>query len=166
VEEATMIPTELIGPYIGSNLVALLLILIAALWPKIARYAFGVIFFASGCFNAYTALTQPHVYVTYGEMAVLEVYRDFIYGIFSERTAAFILPIAAGQLAIGVMLFIGRGLALRLGVLGAAVFLTAIAPLGVGSAFPFSALAIIALIVMLRRLSRPTNERPDGEAMA
>ena len=146
------IPPEVLGPYIGSNVVAIALLLVAALWPKVARVLFVVIFFAAGIFNAYTVITEPMAYVEgYGELAVLKLYQDFIYGVFSQYTIAFVLAIAVGQIAVGGLLLAKRPL-LTLGVIGGTIFLAAIAPLGVGSAFPFSVFAIAALVVMYRRL--------------
>ncbi len=148
---------EYLGPYIGSNVVAIGLLLVAVFWPKVARVLFIVVFTAAGLFNAYMALTQPEGYLNFGELAVLKVYRDFIYGIFSRYTRAFILAIAAGQLVVGGLL-IGKRPLLTLGVTGGIVFFVGIAPLGIGSAFPFSLFAIAALAVMYWKLGR--RDRP------
>jgi hypothetical protein len=67
-----------------------------------------------------------------------------------------VLAIAGGQLAIAILLV--RSWPWRaLGVFGALVFLMAIAPLGVGSAFPFSATFSAAILMMDGRLL----ESPD-----
>ena len=152
-EENLMIPADYIGPFLTSNGIAILLIPVALLWPKVARILFGLIFTAAALFNGYTALTDASAYLMYGEVAVLPIYRDFIYGAFSQSTALFIFLIASGQLAVGVMLLIGTRLPLALGTLGGIIFLTAIAPLGFGSAFPFSLFVIAALVIMYRRLN-------------
>jgi hypothetical protein len=145
------IPSEYLAPYVVSNIVAVALLIVAYLWPKVARWLFVGIFIAAGLFNAYTAITQPEAYLMFGETALLRLYRDFIYGAFSRYTILFILAIALGQLTVGVLLSRPDPL-LRLGVIGAIIFLAAIAPLGVGSAFPFSLIAIGALILMYRKL--------------
>jgi len=148
------IPPEYLGPFIGSNVVAIALLLVAALWPKVARVLFVVIFIAAGIFNAYTVITEPMAYVVgYGDLAVLKLYQDFIHGVFSQYTTAFVLAIAVGQITVGGLLIAKRPL-LTLGVIGGIIFLVAIAPLGVGSAFPFSVFAIAALVVMYRGLGR------------
>ncbi|MEJ2148165.1 MAG: hypothetical protein P8Z40_01660 [Chloroflexota bacterium] len=143
--------SEYLVPYVVSNCVAVLLLIVAYLWPKVARWLFVGIFIAAGLFNVYTAITQPEAYLMFGGTALLRLYRDFIYGAFSQYTTLFILLIALGQLSVGVLLSRPDPL-LRLGVIGACIFLAAIAPLGVGSAFPFSLIAIAALIVMYRKL--------------
>ncbi len=109
--------------------------------------------------NTNTALTTPWVYLEYADLAVLEVYRSFILGWFSAHVAPMVLAIAAGQAVITVLLALPRPWR-RLGVLGAIVFLMAIAPLGVGSGFPFSLTLAAALLVFDRRLRAA---RPGGE---
>lgn len=146
-----MIPPEYLGPYIGSNIVSAALLLSAFKWPRLTRVLFVLIFLAAGLFNMYTALTRPEEYLGYGEMAVLELYRHFIYGFFSEHTQAIVLVIASGQLCVSALLT-GSGHLLRLGVAGGVIFLIAITPLGIGSAFPATLLMAAALIVMQRRL--------------
>ena len=120
-------------------------------WPRLTRILFVLIFLAASLFNTNTALTQPEVYQTYGDMAVLELYRRFINDFFSEHTQAIVLAIASGQLSIGALLT-GSGHMLKMGVVGGIIFLVAITPLGVGSAFPSTLLMATALIVMQRRL--------------
>lgn len=156
-----MISSEYLGPYIGSNVFALALLGVAILRPRVARWAFAAIFIAAGIFNAYTALTTPDAYVMYGETAFLPLYRRFITGVFSQAPTAFVLPIAAGQTTAGVLLT-RRGLAFRLGALGACIFLAAIIPLGVGSAFPFSLTAIAAIIIMATKLTRRWADEPSA----
>ena len=149
-----MIPRDYVVPWLVSNAVALALLAVAIVWPRVARFAFALIFLAAGPFNMYTVLTDPGAYLTYGDTAVLPFLRDFIYGVFSQYTAAFVLPVAVAQFALGCLLAIGRRIPLALGALGAIVFFIGIAPLGIGSAFPFSATAIAAVVVMVVKLSR------------
>jgi hypothetical protein len=148
-----MISREFLGPYLGTNIVSAALVFSAIKWPRLTRVLFVVIFVAAGLFNTYTALTQPDVYLDYGDMAVLDVYRQFINGFFSEHTQAIVLAIALGQLSVGALLT-GGGHPLRMGVAGGVIFFIAITPLGVGSAFPATLLMAVALIVMQRRLAQ------------
>jgi hypothetical protein len=147
-----MLPPDFIGPYIGSNIFAIVLLLIAVWRPTILRVVFAIIFITASLFNAYTALTEPEAYLMYAELGALPAYQSFINGIFSVHTAAFVLAIATGQFLVGLLLLIKFRTALVLGTLGGIVFLAAIAPLGYGSAFPFSLFAIAALLIMLRKL--------------
>lgn len=153
-----MIPSDYLGPYIATNLVSIGLILLAIKRPGIARSIFVVVFLAAGAFNIYTALTEPEAYLSYGDLVAFTFYRDFINGFFSRHTREIIVAIALGQLSIGFMLT--RTERIRdAGVLGGIVFLVAIAPLGIGSAFPSTLLMAGALVVMWRRLEIQKGER-------
>jgi hypothetical protein len=96
----------------------------------------------------------------FGELAVLAAYRDFIHGPFRRHTAAIVLSITAGQLAVATLLASGPSPLRRLGVIGGIVFLLAIAPLGVGSAFPSTLLLAFALAVMDRTSVQGRAEHP------
>ena len=148
-----MIPPEFLVPYLTTNIVSAVLIVSAIRWPNLTRVLFVLLFLAAGLFNSYTVLTDPEVYHLYGEMAVLPIYRGFIEGFFSRHTQVIVLTIAAGQLVVGTLLT-QRGQRLKLGVIGAVIFLLAISPLGVGSAFPASLLFAAALVFLYRNLVR------------
>lgn len=145
-----MIPPQYVAPLVASNVVAVAFLLTAIFWPRVARWLFGVLFVGAGLFNGYTVLTNPEGYLTYADLA-LPPLSAFINGPFSRVITPFILTMSAGQLAVGVLLANKKPL-LTLGVVGGVIFLAAIIPLGVGSAQPFSLIAIAALIVMHRRL--------------
>ena len=138
-------------PFIISNIVALFLIFVCYRWFNIGRTLFGLIFISAGVFNFYTATTSPDVYVeVYGSTAVFSFYRDFIYGLFSQHTGLFVRLIAIGQFAAGILLFT-RKIYFRLGIIGATIFLAAISPLGIGSAFPCTILMIAGLYLLYRK---------------
>ncbi|HZT08376.1 MAG TPA: hypothetical protein VFC51_15225 [Chloroflexota bacterium] len=139
-----------LGNFIVSNLIALVLVLFASTRPKIARFFFSFFFFGAGIWNLFASLTMPAFYVaTYGPVAT-PPYAAFINGPFAAMPALFVVPIAIGQLAIGI-LATGTGSWVRLSMLGSAIFLAAIAPMGVGAAFPFSLFGILAAFLLFRR---------------
>jgi hypothetical protein len=140
-----------LAPWIVSNAIALLLLIAALPWARFVRWSFVVIFLAAGIFNTYTAFTEPGVYLDYAERTFLPFYRDFILGSFSQYTTAYVVAIAVGQLTVAILLALPRRF-LQLGVVGGTVFLIAIAPLGVGSAFPCTLIMTAALWVMLGKL--------------
>lgn len=121
------------------------------------RVLFVLIFTGAGFFNIYNAITDPQVYQTYKELAVLAFYREFIDGFFSEHTQLFILIIGVGQLFIGTFL-IGSGRLFSMGVIGGTIFLVAIAPLGFGSAFPATLLMVCALFIIRWRFIRKQRQ--------
>ena len=155
-----MIPQEYLVMYVGANLIALSILAVAFWKPRIARWVWVGIFVWAACVNTVTAATEPWVYLVYGSLTPSTWYRDFIDGWFSTHTSEFVLTIAVGQLIVASLLS-RDGDARRLGVASAAIFLLAIAPLGVGSGFPFSLIAIASLLVMERRLHpAPSPESP------
>ncbi|MEW5934291.1 MAG: hypothetical protein AB1816_11990 [Bacillota bacterium] len=156
-----MIPREFLGAVIGSNVVSLGLVLLAIRWPRLARALFALIFLGAGVFNLTMAVRDPQVYLVYARWAV-DLYRRFILGAFSQHTTAIVVAIALGQVTVGVLLAVNRRF-LWLGVTGGIIFLLAIAPLGVGSAFPSTLLMAVALYLMWRRLGGgrlPSPARP------
>jgi hypothetical protein len=149
-----MIPKEYLVMYLGANLIALTILALAFWKPRIARWVWVAIFVWAAWVNTVTAATEPWMYLAYGGLTPSAWYRDFIHGWFSTHIQELVLTIAVGQLIMAILLS-RDGDARRLGVASAAIFLLAIAPLGVGSGFPFSLIAIASLLVMERRL-RPT----------
>lgn len=141
---------EYLGPFIVANIVALLFLAAAINLTRLARVLFVILFLAAGVFNIYTAFTKPQAYLVFGDLAILDVYRNFVHGFFSEHTRGIVVAIATGQLALAALLSTS-GRLLRLGAAGAVVFFVAISPLGAGSAFPAPLLLAAAIIVMLQR---------------
>jgi hypothetical protein len=148
------IPPEYRYAYLVSNAIALALLGLSFRRPNWVRWLSVAIFGWAAFTNSRIAITRPLDYQTFGDLTPFAAYRDFIHGWFRAHTASLLLPIAAGQLAIALMLIVNRRLMRRLAVIGAGVFLIAIAPLGVGSAFPFSITYSAALLVMLNGLDR------------
>ena len=135
--------TDQLGNYVISNIFALALIVAAARWPRVARLFVSVLFVGGGIWNLFASLTMPQFYVaTYGPLAT-PPYQAFIYGPFATNPALFVVPIAIGEMTIGV-LAAGSGRWIRLSMVGMTVFMLGLAPLGVGGAFPFSVFAIVA----------------------
>lgn len=135
-------------PWIVSQFVSLLILFLAWKKPVWTRYILAVIFCAAGIFNWFTGMKTPDAYLMYAETS-LGFYRDFINGWFKEHIQMVIPIIASGQLLVGIGLFAGRRW-LALGCLGAIIFLIAIIPLGVGSAFPFSITVSVAAFLVYR----------------
>jgi hypothetical protein len=155
-----MIPQDYLVMYLSANLIALIILALAFRRPRIARWIWVAIFLWAATVNTLTAAREPWVYLAYGALTPSALYREFIDGWFSAHIQPFILAIAAGQLTIAILLS-RSGDARWLGIVGASVFLLAIAPLGVGSGFPFSLIAIASLLVMeWRLLPVPSPQSP------
>jgi hypothetical protein len=138
-----------------SNGISLLLLLLAIRRPVTARISLSLIFIAAALFNGIAAFMHPEWYLSYANIAAIPLYERIITGAFSEHVTAYVLAIAIGQLCIGI--FIGyKGPMQKLALIGAIIFLLAIAPLGAGSAFPCSLLLATACLVLLCRKSTAT----------
>jgi hypothetical protein len=136
-------------PYTITNVSALLLIFICYKWPKVGKVAWGIIFILAGIFNIYTVISNPQAYIAYGQGAV-GLYQKFIYGLFSSYTSLIVSFIALGQILVGIFLFMKRTLFFG-GILGGVIFLVAISPLGLGSAFPSTLLMSVSLVILYMR---------------
>src|SRR5262245_50426253 len=139
-----MIPQEYLVTYLVANAIGLVLLELGYWMPRVARWVWIGIFVWAATVNTITAALEPWVYLAYGGLTPSPWYHDFITGWFSGHIPAVVMSIAAGQLTIAILLS-RQGRARQLGVLGASLFLLAIAPLGVGSGFPFSISAIASL---------------------
>jgi hypothetical protein len=146
---------------IASNLVALLLLLVCWRWRRVGRALFFAVFLWAAQLNLRLALTRPAVYLDYARWAI-GPYRDFILGPFARHITPLVAAIALAQLAVAILLAL-RGRATQLGLLGAILFLLAIAPLGRGSAFPFSLTASLAASLLLRPF--PTSLPTDAASL-
>jgi hypothetical protein len=143
-------------PFLISNVLALTLLGVCYQWKNAGRIAFGIIFLAAGSINTFTALAEPTAYLNYGEMTPVKLYQDFIAGPFARYTTLFVLLIASGQVLMGLG-FLIKGKLLKPAVIGGIVFLLAISPLGMGSAFP--ATLIMALAVGLLLWEKPKRKK-------
>ncbi len=144
-------------PFLISNSIALLLLIFSFRWTIVAKYLWAFIFLAAGGINLFFSQSKPDIYVQSFGPPAIDLYQRFIYGFFSQYTEFMVLTIAIGQLLVGVLLLCHNKL-FRLGILGGTVFLLAIAPLGIGSAFPATLLGAISLVVLLQQTKYAEEE--------
>jgi hypothetical protein len=161
-EQAAMIVSEYLGPYVGSNVISAALLFSALRAPRLTRVMMVVLFLAAALLNTVTAITRPESYLDFGSTALLDSYSAFIGGFFSRHVTAIIITIAAGQAAVALLLC-GSERRRLLGVIGGVIFLLAIAPLGEGSAFPSTLLMAAALLLMHRELVRQEAHSSESE---
>lgn len=137
-------------PYIISNVVALVLLYCASQWPRVGRLLFLLLFAWASWTNWNTALDTPEVYLDYANLTFLDLYRETIQGWFSEHILLAVGIIATCQALIAVSMAL-KGWLFRLGATGAILFLVAIAPLGVGAAFPATLIMALAMGVLMSK---------------
>lgn len=139
-------------PYVVTHIITIILIIVCYKWPKIGKIAWGIIFILAGIFNIFTVVKDPQAYLSYSDHAV-EFYKFFIDGVFNSFTIFIVSLIGAGQILVGIFL-LRKGKLFLLGILGGIIFLIAIAPLGIGSAFPSTLLMAFSLILLHLRLKK------------
>ncbi len=133
-----------------SNAVALLQLLAAFKWPKIARLSFFLLFAWASWINWKTSQQTPHFYLEYGELTWSGWYRDFINGWFKENIPLAIGFVATCQGLIAISMLL-KGWIYSIGSVGAVIFLLSILPFGVGSGFPCTAIMAAAIVVLSRK---------------
>ena len=143
-----MSDTEMRIAQMISTGVACLMLAVSWRWRSVGRFAFVALFAWAAQLNLRTALTAPEVYLEYAPLAWSSWYRDIILGPFARHITPIVGAIAVGQAAIAVGVSL-RGRAAASGLIGAAVFLVAIAPLGIGSGFPATVIMALAALKLL-----------------
>jgi len=135
--------------YILSNAVALFMMFTAWKAPKVSRLMFFLLFAWAGYTNWTTAIHNPYSYLNNADLALLNVYKQFIFGWFSKHIIVMVGFIATCQVLIAISMLL-KGQIFKTGCIGAIVFLLAIAPLGVGAAFPCTVIMAAALFMILK----------------
>jgi len=133
-----------------SNSVAILQLIAAIKWPRIARLSFFLLFAWASWTNWKVSQQSPQFYLEYAGLTWSGWYRDFIYGWFAEniQLAVGIIASCQGLIAISILL---KGQIFKIGGIGAILFLVSILPLGVGSGFPCTAIMAIAIYILLKK---------------
>ncbi len=140
---------EYLLPYTISQVMAIVILLASWKLPRLGRLFFALLFGWAAWMNSTTALKNPEAYLEYAEMST-PLYSKFITGWFSHHITEIILVVAAGQLMISIGMLL-KDWWVKLACIGAFTFLLAIAPLGVGSAFPFSVFTCIAAALIYQK---------------
>jgi hypothetical protein len=141
---------EYLIPYIISNLISLLCLYGAFKKPLLSRIFLAGFFLWAAGLNATLALTKPEVYLDYGRLTSIGIYKDFINGYFASHIPAFVSGIAFGQFLIFAGLVVNGGWT-KMACVGGIVFGLSIAPLMTGSAFPATFIMALAFFILLKR---------------
>lgn len=133
-----------------SNGIAILLLIAALRRPKLSRLLFVLIFAWASWINYTIAQNSPQDYLSYASLTPFDFMRDFINGWFKENITLMVTMISIGQglIAIGMLL---KGWWVKIACIGAIIFFLAIMPLGIGSGFPFSIIAAVAIYFILKK---------------
>ncbi len=140
---------EYLIPWLISNSIAIIILVSAFKKPKLARLIFILLFLWAFWINYNTAHKNPNEYLNYAALSPYDLYSTFINGWFKSHITSMVSLIAFGQalIALGMLL---KGLVLRISCFGAIIFFIAISPLGIGSAFPFPIICLLAIYFILK----------------
>jgi hypothetical protein len=136
--------------YIISNIVALLMWVIAWRSARLGRLLFFLLFAWASWMNWTTAIHSPQSYMEYADLSLLNVYKQFIRGWFSQHILLSVGFIASCQALIAISLLM-KGWILKTGIVAAIIFLIAIVPLGVGSGFPCTVMLAFGMYVLFHK---------------
>jgi hypothetical protein len=136
--------------YIVSNVVAVVLLWASWKNQRLARLLLFLIFAWASWTNWNEALVAPQFYLDYASLTFMKVYKNFINGWFSSHILLSVGFIATCQSLIALSMLLS-GWIFKAGCAGAVIFLLAIAPLGVGSAFPCTVIMAVAIVILLTR---------------
>jgi hypothetical protein len=140
---------EWLFPHLVSIAIAILMALAAWKRPSLGRGLFAVLFLWASLVNGRLAIRDPAAYLEYANLTESPVYRGIIEGPFARHITGYVMVIALGQLCIAIGMLL-RGLLTRTACVGAIIFLVAIAPLGIGAAFPATLIMAGGAAVLLR----------------
>lgn len=126
-----------------------LFLITAWIRPLLARWLYALLFGGACLVNAWTATFHPDAYLGYAPLAMLDVYRDLVGALSAFQVGVLVMAVAVCQGFAAFGLAIGGPLA-RVALVGAAIFLVAIAPLGAGAAFPSTLLMALGALLLLR----------------
>lgn len=129
-----MTPSQIILTYFLANLTAITFFFVSIKWNHFARLLYAALFLWAAWLNWSVSHNNPTFYLNYSKYA-LGFYRDFITGPFSSHITTIVSSIAVGQFLIGIGQLFG-GVIFKLSCIGGIIFLVAISPLGILSAFP------------------------------
>lgn len=133
-----------------SNVVAILQLIAAIKWPRVARLSFFLLFAWASWTNWTQSQRSPQFYLEYADLTWSNWYRNFINGWFADniQLAVGIVATCQGLIAFSMLL---KGWIYKIGSVGAIIFLLSILPLGVGSGFPCTAIMAAAIVVLLKK---------------
>jgi len=134
--------------YLASNAIALFLLWASWKRKRLARLLLFLVFAWASWTNWNEALTAPQFYLDYADLTFMDVYKNFINGWFSSNILLCVGFIATCQALIAVAMLL-KGWVYKTACAGAIIFLIAIAPLGVGAAFPCTVIMAIGIILLL-----------------
>jgi hypothetical protein len=132
---------------IWSVVFVLVVMILCYIKPNIGRIFLGFFYLIMALgVNTVLAFTNPQSIVTMGEGSILEFYRTFFTNVVSLAPIPFILLVAIFEITMG-LLILNKHRKVKLGLIGATIFLCLITPFGFIQ-LPWLGIALIQLYLM------------------
>ena len=121
--------------------------------PNAGRIFLGFFYLAMGIgVNLPLGLTNPQMYVEMGKDALIPLYRELFVQVVALNPALFVLPIAAFQIAMG-LLILNKQRYVKIGLIGTIIFVIAITPLGIHQ-LPWLGLPLVQAFLLRKEFDR------------
>ena len=133
-----------------SNAIAIVQLIAAIKWPRMARLSFFILFAWASWMNWTTSQQTPEVYIDYANLTWSDWYSNFINGWFAQHIQLAVGCIATCQALIAIALLLKGGI-FKAGGIAAIIFLLGIVPFGVGSGFPATVIMAAAIFVLIKK---------------
>ena len=133
-----------------SNAIAIVQLIAAIKWPRMARLSFFILFAWASWMNWTTSQQTPEVYIDYANLTWSDWYSNFINGWFAQHIQLAVGCIATCQALIAIALLLKGGI-FKAGGIAAIIFLLCIVPFGVGSGFPATVIMAAAIFVLIKK---------------
>jgi hypothetical protein len=140
--------TSLSG-YLIANVTGLIFIYTAWKTPQLARCLFSGLLGCACFVNIKIVINNPLEYLHFA-IAATPAYRHFIYGWFRMNISSTVTAIAVVQALLAVAILFD-GWWVKGACVGTLIFMLALAPLAIASAFPFTLTLSIAAIIILKK---------------
>jgi hypothetical protein len=144
---------------IVANILAIVMVWITWRSHQWGRRLFALNFIGAAFFNGIFWYIKPEEYGYYSEFVWVDAYRNFILGPFLNNLRLFLGLFVLYQLYVGIGL-LSKGWLLKSAALLGILFLIAIAPFGLGAAFPATLIQSVGLFWIYREAVRGAPPQP------
>lgn len=150
------------GPLMVSGVFVLLAIALCIFKPQAGRIFMGVFFFLMALgVNGYFTFGNPQAYIDYAGGALIPFYRSLAVSMVSLSPVIFGLLLMAFEIILAILI-LHKGKAVKVGLLGAILFVVGITPLSVMQ-FVWLGLVIAAVVLMRNDFTASTWEWMKGK---
>jgi hypothetical protein len=116
---------------------------------NVVRIIFGFVLLAGAGTNAYLALTQPEVYATFADTAIIPLYRNLWQTLVVPYLRFWLVLVVLLELTLGILI-LSKGIWVKVGLVGAIVFFLFLVPFWWEGAAIINIVFALILVLPLR----------------